>query len=139
MASDRLAFCRTTPLRQLAPAGCQPDNALLNDPIDVSGDFRDFSDTYYWRQARGVRSGDAFRQNHLPTLQYFTRQAFDNMLAVIRRWLPTNSRRLSMRQIDAAILNRFCVAEDLADPGDERASIREARGRIDAGRAGAEG
>ena len=53
--------------------------------MDVSGDFRDFSDTYYladkladFDPATGV--GKVTYQRS----QYYTRQAFDNMLAVIK-------------------------------------------------------
>ncbi|MFO1475509.1 MAG: glycoside hydrolase family 31 protein [Verrucomicrobiota bacterium] len=58
---------------------------LLNDPIDVSGDFRDLSDTYYL--ANKLESWDP--ETHSGKLvyqraQYFTRQAFDNMLALIK-------------------------------------------------------
>ena len=62
-----------------------PTMPLLNDPIDVSGDFRDFSDTYYLADKLAefdpvTHSGTITYQRS----QYFTRQAFDNMLAVIR-------------------------------------------------------
>ena len=62
-----------------------PTLPLLNDPVDVSGDFRDFSDLYYladkladFNPATG--QGDITYQR----AEYFTRQAFDNMLAVIK-------------------------------------------------------
>jgi len=62
-----------------------PQLPLLNDPIDVSGDFRDFSDTYYL--ADRLASFDPATHSGTITYQraeYVTRQAFDNMLAVIR-------------------------------------------------------
>jgi alpha-D-xyloside xylohydrolase len=61
------------------------NQALLNEPVDLSGDFRNFSNTYYLAD-RLV----SFDPNiHVGKIQYqraeiFTRQAFDNMLGVIR-------------------------------------------------------
>ena len=62
-----------------------PALPLLNEPIDVSGDFRDFSDLYYLADKLAdfdpaTGSGKITYQR----AQYFTRQAFDNMLAVIK-------------------------------------------------------
>ena len=66
-----------------------PTLPLLNDPIDVSGDFRDFSDTYYLADKLGefdpaAHAGKIIYQR----AQYLTRQAFDNMLAMIRPIAP---------------------------------------------------
>ncbi len=62
-----------------------PTPPLLNDPVDVSPDFRDFSDLYYladkladFDPATG-RGKITYQRN-----EYFTRQAFDNMLAVLK-------------------------------------------------------
>jgi alpha-D-xyloside xylohydrolase len=62
-----------------------PAPPLLNEPIDVSGDFRDFSHTYYLADRLAqfdpiTHSGKISYQR----AQYFTRQAFDNMLAVVK-------------------------------------------------------
>jgi alpha-D-xyloside xylohydrolase len=62
-----------------------PPLPLLNDPVDVSGDFRDFSHTYYLADKLAefdpaTHSGKISYQRS----QYVTRQAFDNMLAVIK-------------------------------------------------------
>ena len=62
-----------------------PQLPLLNDPVDISGDFRDFSDLYYLADRLAdfdpaTASGKITYQR----AQYFTRQAFDNMLAVIK-------------------------------------------------------
>jgi alpha-D-xyloside xylohydrolase len=67
------------------PAAANPALPLLNDPVDISGDFRDFSDTYYLADKLAAfdpatGSGKITYQRS----QYFTRQAFDNMLAVIK-------------------------------------------------------
>jgi alpha-D-xyloside xylohydrolase len=66
-------------------AAANPPLPLLNDPIDVSGDFRDFSNLYYLADKLAefdpaTGSGKITYQRS----QYFTRQAFDNMLAVIK-------------------------------------------------------
>ena len=66
-------------------AAANPLPPLLNDPIDVSGDFRDFSDLYYL--ADRLAAFDPATGTGKITWQrseYFTRQAFDNMLAVQR-------------------------------------------------------
>src|SRR5262249_44535334 len=58
---------------------------LLNDPVDVSGDFRDFSATYFLADkvaAFDPATGDG--RITYQRSQYFTRQAFDNMLEVIK-------------------------------------------------------
>jgi len=56
----------------------------LNEPVDVSGDFRDFSNLYYLADKLADFDPAPARANHLQRAQYFTRQAFDNMLAVIK-------------------------------------------------------
>ncbi len=66
-------------------AAANPAPVLLNDPVDVSGDFRDFSDLYYLADKLAdfdpaTGTGKIIWQR----AQYFTRQAFDNMLAVIK-------------------------------------------------------
>jgi alpha-D-xyloside xylohydrolase len=70
-------------------SAANPALPLLNEPIDVSGDFRDFSNLYYladkladFDPATGV--GKITYQR----AEYFTRQAFDNMLAVIKPVAP---------------------------------------------------
>jgi alpha-D-xyloside xylohydrolase len=77
-----------------------PQLPLLNDPVDISGDFRDFSDTYFLadhltRFDPATASGKITYQR----AQYFTRQAFDNMLAVIKPVAPTNFRTTNTPQI----------------------------------------
>jgi alpha-D-xyloside xylohydrolase len=75
-------------LLAIAPAilaASNPSPALLNDPIDVSGDFRDFSNLYFTAD----RLAEFDPQTHAGKItwarsEYFTRQAFNNMLAVVR-------------------------------------------------------
>ena len=62
-----------------------PPSPLLNEPVDVSGDFRDFSNTYYL--ADRLADFDPATGNGTiiwQRAQYFTRQAFDNMLAIVK-------------------------------------------------------
>ena len=66
-------------------AASNPQPMLLNDPIDVSGDFRDFSNLYYTAD----RVEDFDPQTHTGKItwarsEYFTRLAFNNMLGIIR-------------------------------------------------------
>jgi alpha-D-xyloside xylohydrolase len=70
-------------------AAANPIPPLLNDPVDVSGDFRDFSDLYYL--ADKLADFDPATGTGKITWQrseYFTRQAFNNMLAVIKPVAP---------------------------------------------------
>jgi alpha-D-xyloside xylohydrolase len=62
---------------------------LLNEPVDVSGDFRDFTNLYYL--ADKLADFDPATASGKITWQraaYSTRQAFDNMLAVINPVRP---------------------------------------------------
>ena len=61
------------------------NQALLNEPVDISGDFRNFSNTYYVADSLSAfdpktGKGEITYRRY----QYFTRQAFNNMLAVLR-------------------------------------------------------
>jgi len=71
----------TSPLHAAAN---QPPK-LLNDIVDISGDFHDFTNTYFFADSLsefnpGTGSGNISWQRH----EYFTRIAFNNMLAVLR-------------------------------------------------------
>jgi alpha-D-xyloside xylohydrolase len=73
----------------LALAAANPAPALLNEPVDVSGDFRDFANTYY--VADHVASFDPATHSGKITylrFEYSTRQAFDNMLATPKAVAP---------------------------------------------------
>jgi alpha-D-xyloside xylohydrolase len=66
-----------------------PMPPLLNEPVDVSGDFRDFSNTYYLAdRLASFDTNTAAGTIRYQRAQYFTRQAFDNMLAKIRPVSP---------------------------------------------------
>jgi len=65
------------------------NQALLNEPVDISGDFRNFSNTYYVADSLSAfepKTGKG--QITYRRYEYFTRQAFNNMLAVLRPVAP---------------------------------------------------
>jgi alpha-D-xyloside xylohydrolase len=62
-----------------------PTLPLLNDPVDISPDFRDFSNLYYLADKLGDFNPVTGQGTiNYQRAEYFTRQAFDNMLAVIK-------------------------------------------------------
>lgn len=70
-------------------AAANPPTRLLNEPVDVSGDFRNFSHTYYL--ADRLAEFDPVTGSGKITYQraeYVTRQAFNNMLAVLENVPP---------------------------------------------------
>src|SRR5271169_4338865 len=71
-------------LLPLAVSAANPQLPLVNDPVDVSGDFRDFSSIYFLADHLDgfdpdTHSGKIIWQR----ARYSTRQAFDNMLAPV--------------------------------------------------------
>src|ERR1017187_6101193 len=73
----------------LSTFAANPQLPLLNDPVDVSGDFRDFSNFYYLADRLAdfdpaTHAGKIFYQRS----QYSVRHAFDNDLAVINAAKP---------------------------------------------------
>ncbi len=78
-------FIRIPVSGQLPPASGDQRQALLNEPLDVSEDFRNFANTYFL--AEEVVSYDpATGQGTLRWQRgvYKTRQAFNNMLAFVK-------------------------------------------------------
>ncbi|MDH7599035.1 MAG: alpha-xylosidase [Sedimentisphaerales bacterium] len=62
-----------------------PSQTLLNEPVDISSDFRDFSNLYYLADRLAAFDPcTATGRLIWRRAQYFTRQAFNNMLAVVR-------------------------------------------------------
>lgn len=62
-----------------------PYRALLNEPIDISGDFRSFSNTYFLADSlMNFDPETASGTLQFDRYEYATRQAFNNMLAVLR-------------------------------------------------------
>ena len=95
-----------------------PALPLLNEPVDVSGDFRDFTNLYYLADKLAdfdpaTGTGEITWQR----AEYFTRQAFDNMLAVIKPVEPNEfpDKRIR-RQSDPAVFHRVCFAAHGAHP-----------------------
>ncbi|HEY1661585.1 MAG TPA: TIM-barrel domain-containing protein [Verrucomicrobiae bacterium] len=61
------------------------EQALLNEPLDISGDFRNFANTYYLAdKLDGFDPATGEGKIEWQRAQYFTRQAFDNMLATLK-------------------------------------------------------
>ncbi len=62
-----------------------PLNRLLNEPVDISGDFRDFSNTYYLADSLSkfdpkTGAGEIIYKRY----EYATRLAFNNMLGMLK-------------------------------------------------------
>jgi hypothetical protein len=65
------------------------NQTLLNEPFDISGDFRNFSNAYYladFLSAFDPSTGQGKIKYH--RFKYFTRQAFNNMLGVLKQVKP---------------------------------------------------
>jgi alpha-D-xyloside xylohydrolase len=61
------------------------NQALLNEPIDISSDFRNFSNTYYLADSLSAFDPQTGKgEITYRRYEYFTRQAFNNMLAVLK-------------------------------------------------------
>ncbi len=68
-----------------ATAAMAATSPLLNEPVDISPDFRDFANTYFLAdQLADFDPATGQGQIQWQRAQYFTRQAFDNMLAGIK-------------------------------------------------------
>lgn len=66
----------------LSLAAVASPSPLLNEPVDVSGDFRNFANTYYLAdELAGFDPTTCSGTVRYQRAEYFTRQAFDNMLA----------------------------------------------------------
>lgn len=80
-----LMFLYSNSIAQIPIHNSDKNQALLNEPIDVSGDFRNFSNTYY--VADSLSDFDPATGKGKITYrryEYSTRQAFNNMLGVLR-------------------------------------------------------
>jgi len=74
---------------QIPPHSPDFSQALLNEPVDISGDFRDFANTYYLADSLArfdpqAGAGEIVYRRY----EYSTRQAFNNMLAALRPVQP---------------------------------------------------
>jgi alpha-D-xyloside xylohydrolase len=62
---------------------------LLNEPIDISNDFRNFSNTYYLADSLSEFNPETGEGKIVyRRYEYVTRQAFNNMLGVLQRVRP---------------------------------------------------
>ncbi len=80
---------------------------LVNEPLDISGDFRNFTNTYYLTDSLhsfdpATASGKIIYSRY----EYFTRQAFNNMLAVLR---PVNANEFPTNEYAASPVLPFEV------------------------------
>ncbi len=76
----------TLPVPGMCAGGSGP---LLNEPVDISPDFRDFTNLYYLAdKLSDFDPAAATGKITWQRAQYFTRQAFDNFLAVIQPTQP---------------------------------------------------
>jgi alpha-D-xyloside xylohydrolase len=67
---------------QIPPAA--PPTYLVNEVVDISGDFRDFSNTYYLAESLGTFDPASCKGTIIyRRYEYSTRQAFNNMLATL--------------------------------------------------------
>ena len=109
---------------ELAAANPPP---LLNDPVDISGDFHNFANLYYL--ADKLADFDPATGKGEITYQrsaYFTRLAFDNMLAIVQ---PVNSTEFpggARRPVSSGDSRRNCqfsfiVRSTLARAGEQNA------------------
>jgi alpha-D-xyloside xylohydrolase len=70
---------------QIPPQGLDENQRLLNEVVDVSKDFRNFSNTYYLAdQLAEFDPASASGKITYQRAEYFTRQAFNNILGVIK-------------------------------------------------------
>ena len=70
---------------QIPEHSSDKNQKLLNEPIDISGDFRNFSNTYYVADSLSAFDPATGKgEIKYKRYEYFTRLAFNNMLAVLR-------------------------------------------------------
>jgi len=74
----------STDFAQIPINSTDKNQALLNEPIDISGVFRNFSNTYYLADSLGFFDTSTGRGKiKYKRYEYTTRLAFNNMLAVL--------------------------------------------------------
>ncbi len=71
-------------IAQLPISGTVQERALLNEPIDISGDFRNFTNTYYLADSLVKFDSETGKGKiEYRRYEYVTRHAFNNMLATL--------------------------------------------------------
>jgi alpha-D-xyloside xylohydrolase len=79
----------TRGLSQIPMHSPDKNHALLNEPFDISGDFRNFSNAYYLADSLSAFDPSTGQGKiKYRRYEYFTRQAFNNMLGVLRQVKP---------------------------------------------------
>lgn len=97
-----IAWCHLPAQCQIPISSPDKNQALLNEPFDISNDFRNFANTYYVADSLAAFDPQTgMGELRYRRYQYFTRQAFDNMLAVLKPVEP----------------NEFPAVEYAASPG----------------------
>jgi len=83
-------FFLSVPVKaQIPPHSPDRVHALLNEPVDITGDFRDFANTYYLADSlAGFDPSTGTGQIVYRRYEYSTRQAFNNVLAALRPVQP---------------------------------------------------
>ncbi len=102
-----IAFLHATAFSQIPMHSPDRTQALLNEPIDISSDFRNFSNTYYL--ADSLSSFDPKTGTGKITYrryEYFTRQAFNNMLGVLK---PVNPNEFPTEEYSASPALPFSI------------------------------
>ena len=84
-----LSFFLTNVSGQIPISSPDKNQELLNEPFDISGDFRNFSNTYYLADSLSAfdpktGKGEVTYRRY----EYATRQAFNNMMGVLVPVLP---------------------------------------------------
>lgn len=89
------------------PIGNNPLQHLQNEPVDISGDFRDFSNTYYLADSLAsfdpvTVSGKILYHRY----EYSSRVAFNNMLAILK---PVKPNEFPTNEYEASPVLPFSV------------------------------
>ena len=88
LLSATALFCCSLSYSQIPSQPGHPQY-LLNEPYDISGDFHDFTNTYYLADSlTDFVPENASGKIVYKRYEYFTRQAFNNMLGVLRPVRP---------------------------------------------------
>jgi alpha-D-xyloside xylohydrolase len=92
---------------QIPMHSADENQRLLNEVIDISKDFRNFSNTYYCADRLTEFDPDTGRGTvRYSRYEYFTRQAFDNVLGVLR---PVEANEFPEREYAASPELPFAV------------------------------
>lgn len=107
VALSLVASLHTTSQAQIPMHSPDKNQHLLNEPIDISSDFRNFSNTYYLADSLSAFE-PASGKGELTYRRYecFTRQAFNNMMGVL---LPVEANEFPTTEYAASPALPFSV------------------------------